>query len=461
MEQHNESRRRAAAGCAAQLEPELRAAGIHRLVVTFVNHSGQALVKVVPLVQLVAAARDGVGFSPVADAFGVDGTIDPLHPLARPDGDLRLVADLAGLLPLSAAEGWAWAPGDRYDRDGAPYAADQRGFCRRQLAALGQDGLTASAGFELEWLLAAPAADGEWRPALAGGPYGAARLVEGLDYVAAITDALDAAGLPWLQCHPEYGPSQFELSLAAADPLTAADRLVAARLIIQRVSRRCGLRASFSPLPFADQVGNGGHLHLSLQRHGQPLLQGGRGPGGLTVAGAAALAGLLQQLPALLPIACPLEVSYRRLGPGRWSAPFQAWGVENRETALRLIPSGGDGAAAHLELKVADLSANPYLLVGALLAVLRASLTSGLPLPLPPPVEGDPARLGEAAPARLPACLAEASSAFAASALLREAMGELLHSTLLASQQAEQRRCAAMDSEQLIASTRWYPLVAP
>jgi glutamine synthetase len=97
------------------------------------------------------------------------------------------------------------------------------------------------------------------------------------------------------------------------------------------------------------------------------------------------------------------------------------------------------------------------LLVGAVLAVLRAGLTSLRPLP--PPVEGDPARLGEAAPARLPPTLAEASTAFAASQLLREAMGEPLHSTLVASQQAELRRCAALDPEQLIASTRWYPLV--
>ena len=45
-----------------------------------------------------------------------------------------------------------------------------------------------------------------------GRPYGADRLVEGLDYASEICDALDAAGLDWLQFHPEYGASQFELS---------------------------------------------------------------------------------------------------------------------------------------------------------------------------------------------------------------------------------------------------------
>lgn len=457
MEERIEACRQESVDQANRLASELRAAGLRRLAVTYVNHSGLTLVKMAPLAHLQTVVRQGLGFSPVADAFAVDGTIDPLHPLARPDGDLRLRPDLHQLLPLSPGDGLAWAPGDRHERDGSLYAADQRSFCRCQLAALERQGVQATAGFEIEWLVAGPQPDGSWRGAFAGGPYGAARLVEAMDYAAAISEALDAAGIAWLQFHPEYGPSQFELSLAPADPVSAADRLVAARLIIQSVSRRCGLRASFSPLPFADQVGNGGHVHLGLRRDGQALLQGGSGPAGLTDAGAAVLAGLLAHLPALLPLACPLEVSYRRLGPGRWSAPFQAWGVENRETALRLIPGGADGAEANLELKVADLSANPYLLLGAMLAVVGDALVA--PLPPPAPVRGDPARLGALAPPRLPASLAEASEHFAASSLLRQAMGELLHSSLLASQQAEQRRCAALDGDELIVSSRWYPLM--
>jgi len=440
----------------AELQQALLDQGLRRLAITFVTHAGLPLVKVVPVTQLQVAGRWGVGFSPVSDAFRIDGVIDPGQRLARPDGDLRLLPDLAALRPLEPASGWAWAPGDRHDRDGQPYPADQRSFCRRQQQALAAQGVELRAGFELEWLVANPGPRGEAHPAMAGGPYGADRLVAALDYAAAITDALDAADLPWLQFHPEYGAGQFELSLAPADPLAAADQLVAARLLIQRVTARFGWRCSFSPLPAAERVGNGGHVHVSVRCAGQPLLQGGDGPAGLTAAGAGVLGALLEQLPALLPLACPLGVSYRRLGPGRWSAPFQAWGVENREAALRLIPTGGDGAAAHLELKVADLAANPYLLLGALQAVIGDGLAH--PRPLPDPVRGDPAALGSAAPARLPEDLGAASAAFAASPLLRQAMGALLHDTVVDSQQAELRRCAGLDAEALVASTRWLPL---
>lgn len=431
--------------------------GIRWVAITWVNHAGAPLVKVVPLAGLEAAVATGVGFSPVADAFGADGGIAAAHRLARPDGDLRLRADGAALAPLEPGSGWAWAPGERFERDGTPSVGDQRHLCRHQMEQLQQAGVELRAGFELEWLVASPAADGTPTPAIPGGPYGADRLVEGLDYATALLDALETAGLPWLQFHPEYGASQFELSLAPGTPLEAADRLVHAKLLIQRLTRRFGWRCSFSPKPSLERVGNGGHLHLSLERDGVPLLQGGEREAGLSDAGAGVLAALLAELPALLALACPLAMSYRRLAPGSWSAPFQAWGVENREAALRLVPTAADGAPAHLELKVADLAANPYLLLGAVAAVVADGLTRRRPLP--PPVVGDPAGLPAGTAARLPASLAEASAAFAASDLLRQALGEALHGSLCDSQAAEVRRAAGCSEAELVAAVAWWPLV--
>jgi len=287
--------------------------------------------------------------------------------------------------------------------------------------------------------------------------------VEGLDYATAVLEAIEAAELPWLQFHPEYGASQFELSLAPATALEAADRLVRARLVIQRISRRFGWRCSFSPKPSLQRVGNGGHLHLSLKRDGVPLLQGGEGPGGLTIPGQSVLATLLEELPALMALSCPLVVSYLRLAPSAWAAPFQVWGVENREAALRLIPTAADGSPAHLELKVADLGANPYLLLGAVQAVVQTGLQrpgslAGCPV-LPAPVRGDPAGLPVGTAPRLPASLVEASAAFAASSLLRQALGDALHGSLLDSQAAELRRNAGLTPEDQVLASGLWPLV--
>ena len=121
--------------------------------ITFVDHSGAARVKAVPLTGLAGAARSGVGFSPVLDAFSSDGGIDAASPLDKPDGDLRMVPDLDRLAVLRAPEGWAWAPGDRFHQDGTVYACCQRSFVRAQVAAGLGKGISALMAFEVEWMV--------------------------------------------------------------------------------------------------------------------------------------------------------------------------------------------------------------------------------------------------------------------------------------------------------------------
>ena len=269
--------------------------GVRQIAITWVNHAGESLVKVVPLRQLQHAIDNGVGFSPVSDAFRTDGVIEPHHRLTRPDGDLRLKADPDSVALLDPSTGWAWAAGDRWDRDQGPYAADQRHFCRRMGRDLKAAGLTITAGFELGGLCS-PLTPVEPPAGYPGGPYGADRLIEGLDYASALLRALDAADLPWIQFHPEYGPSQFELSFSPDSPLSVADCLIRARLVIQRVTRQFDWFCSFECKTEVGLGGNGGHLHFSVSDERGPLLQGGNGIAGLRKEGEALIAGLLQRL---------------------------------------------------------------------------------------------------------------------------------------------------------------------
>ncbi|HKD89262.1 MAG TPA: hypothetical protein VKB62_12085, partial [Streptosporangiaceae bacterium] len=133
---------------------------------TFVDHSGAARVKIVPLRGLPRAARSGLGFSPVIDAFISDGSIDPASPLDRPDGDLRLVPDLDRLAALTEPPGWVLVPGDRFHQDGTVYACCQRSFARAQVAAALSKGISARMAFEIEWMVGRDAADFE--PAFGG-----------------------------------------------------------------------------------------------------------------------------------------------------------------------------------------------------------------------------------------------------------------------------------------------------
>jgi glutamine synthetase len=286
------------------------------------------------------------------------------------------------------------------------------------------------------------------------------RLVELSEYAADLLEALDREGAEVEQLHPEYAPGQFEVSVGPADPVAAADRSVLVRQTVRAVSYRHGMQPSFSPSVVAGGVGNGGHVHLSMWRDGANLCSGGDGPHGLTREGEAFTAGVLEHLVPLLAIGAPTPASYLRLVPSHWAGAYAVWGRETREAALRLV-TGGIGSAAssaNVEVKCFDLAANPYLVVGALIAAGLDGLARGLRLP--PEVTGDPSRFDEAAAAehgvaRLPQTLTEVTDAFAASAVLRKALGDTLADAVIAVRRAEEARFDGADPDAIAAALRW------
>jgi glutamine synthetase len=442
---------------ASTIAEGLAADGISGVALTFVDNAGITRVKTVPVGRLPEVAWRGVGMSPVFDHFLVD---DGIAPEGSPTGDLRLVPDLDRLTPLSAQPGWAWAPVDRYLQEGEPYPGCQRGFARRQAQLAGERRLDVRMGIEVEWALGTEDDSGGFVPACQGPAYGMGRLVELSDYVADLHDALAAEGLTVLQVHPEYAPGQFECSVAPADPVAAADAVVLVRETIRALSMAYGMQSSFAPVVSAGGVGNGGHVHLSLWRNGRNLFSSGGGRYGLTQEGESFLSAVLTHLPALVCVGAPSAASYLRLVPSHWAGAYQCWGLENREAAIRLISGARveQGQAANAEVKCLDSAANPYLVVGAVLALgLSGSGESGL---LPEEFSADPALLSDherdrLGVARLPSNLLVAIENLAGCQVLASAMGAVLFNAFLAVRRAEQARFAGSSDSGIVAATRW------
>lgn len=442
-------------GAAERVLKALAGAGVRGVALTFVDTAGITRVKAVPLARFVRAALTGVGMSPVFDTFVSDDSITSTDRLGGPDGDLRLVPDLSRVVRLAGQPGWAWAPVDRFEQDGTRYAACQRLFAARMVAAAAERGLDLRMAFEIEWALG-ERGRAEFRPACSGPAYGMTRLVELSDYAAELLDALEQQGCEVEQLHPEYAAGQYEVSVGPLDPVAAADRSVLVRQTIRAVSYRHGYQPSFAPAVVAGSVGNGGHVHLSLWRDGVNLGAGGTGPHGLTDPAQSFVAGILDHLVPLLAIGAPTPASYLRLVPSHWAGAYAVWGHETREAALRLVT--GAAAAANLEVKCFDLAANPYLVVGALIAAGLDGIDRDLRLP--PEVDGDPARFdpAEAAArgvARLPQGLTEVTDAFAKSTVLRAALGDTLADAVVAVRRAEQQRFADADPDAIAAALRW------
>ncbi|MFF3846075.1 glutamine synthetase family protein [Streptomyces sp. NPDC002328] len=447
---------------ARALGAELSGRGVHGIVLAYVDTAGVGRVKTVPAAGLASAAAWGVGMSPVFDTFLANDHIVATDVLGSPDGDLRLYPDLDRLVVLAGQPGWAWAPVDRITQDGERHPGCSRTFLRRIVAeAVGAHGLTFKAGVEIEWsfgLDSAPA--GEFVPATTGPAYGATRQVELSDCTADLLAACAAQGVDVEQVHPEYAPGQFEISVGALDPVAAADRSVLVRQTVRAVARRHGLRVSFSPAVTAQGVGNGGHLHLSVWRDGVNLHTGGERRHGMTADAEAFAAGVLARLPALTAVTAPSPASYLRLKPSQWAGVFTAWGLETRESAVRLVrgTAGRRAELANLEVKPVDLAANPYLALGCVIAAGLDGIASGASLP--EETDGDPAGLDAGTAAargvrRLPSSLAEAVAEFRRDEVLRAALGPVLADAVTAVRRGEIEAVAGLDDERVAAAYRW------
>jgi glutamine synthetase len=168
--------------------------------------------------------------------------------------------------------------------------------------------------------------------------------------------------------------------------------------------------------------GSSGHLHQSLSPAGshENLFAGDAADDGMSTLMRQYIAGLVANMPDLTAIFCPTINSYKRTVPGAWAPVNATWGVDNRTTAVRAIPTtpNSSGKSTRVELRLTGADINPYL-------AMAASLAAGLDgierkLELPPPTVN--AYSGDAVP--LPRTLDAATRLFRESRVAREWLGE-------------------------------------
>jgi glutamine synthetase len=147
------------------------------------------------------------------------------------------------------------------------------------------------------------------------------------------------------------------------------------------------------------------------------------------------VAGQLAGLPELLVMLAPTVNSYKRLVEGAWAPTKANWGVDNRTTALRVIPGGAK--STRLETRVGGSDANPYLALAAAIGAGLAGVERKLKLDLDP-VTGSGYADSRAAP--LPRDLGEATDRFASSALARDLFGAAFVDHFAASRRWEWRQ---------------------
>ena len=354
------------------------------------DYVGLTRCRAVPRSQLSARMETGLGWAVAGQALTPFADIAP-----NPWGPMTESRQVPDPSTHTRVDMWADAPAfdivlcDSRTSDGSDWDCCTRAFLRHALDDLrAETGLELLSAFEHEFFV----------PEVASAPPFSVEMVRQASQLTHdISVALELAGLSPETVEPEYGNRQYEVTVAPSLGVAGGDHAVLTRELIRECARRLGMRASFSAKPHPDGVGNGAHVHFSfVDAHGANATYDPTHPSGASAVARAFIAGVVRHMPAICALVAPSPVSYLRLGPHHWSCGYAAFGIQNRETAIRICPSTSQDPALkargfNLELRPPDPTASPYLVLGALVRAGLEGIRAGLELP--PACDRDPADL--------------------------------------------------------------------
>ena len=344
--------------------------------------------------------------------------------------DFVMVADPATFRILPWANKTGWLLCDIVFSNGKPVPFSTRAIYRDALATLGKAGFDFMAGLEVECHLfklenarLAPA-DATWPPAAPE----VSLLTQGYQYltesrydmldpaVEILRRGIEALGLPLRSVEVELGPSQVEFTFRPQMGMDAADTMILLRSAVKQIARRNGYLASFMCRPALPNVmSSGWHLHQSLIERGSKR-NAFADPDGLSQLGQYYLGGLLNHARAASAFTTPTVNGYKRYRAYSLAPDRAIWARDNRGVMMRLLGQPGD-AATHLENRVGEPAANPYLYMAS---QIYAGL-DGIAKRLDPGPSADTPY--ETAAALLPKTLSEALDALRADEVFRAGFG--------------------------------------
>ena len=231
-----------------------------------------------------------------------------------------------------------------------------------------------------------------------------------------LRDNLEKLELPLRSFEVEFGPSQFEFTLAPQSGLAAADSMLLFRSAVKQIARRHGYHATFMCRPKLPNVmSSGWHLHQSLSSDRKNIFADEKED--LSSAGKHYLAGLLAHARGACALSTPTINGYKRYRPYSLAPDRVVWGKENRGAAFRVVGMPGD-PGARIENRIGEPAANPYLYLAS---QIYAGL-DGMQRKLPLPRSADTPY--EAKADLLPRTLSEALAALRADRVLKQGIGE-------------------------------------
>ena len=251
-----------------------------------------------------------------------------------------------------------------------------------------------------------------------------------------IIELSESMDFPIEGLHTETGPGVLEAAIAHDDALNSADKAALFKTFIKIWAQRNNMMATFMAKWSSDWPGQSGHIHLSLKNEqGRSAFYDADKPHGMSDIQRQFLAGQQRFMPEFLAMIAPTVNSYSRMVPGMWAPLDATWGIENRTTALRIIP--GSEKSQRIEYRLGAADANPYLALAAVIASGLLGVEEKLE-PLPQ-IKGNAYQQSHPAELALPSTLFEAATRFKQSKAAVEVFGSDFVEHFAATREWEER----------------------
>jgi glutamine synthetase len=396
---------------AKDLPPRLEADGIKTVRILWGDQHGIARGKFVTTHDFVSTLRNGMDFQGATLAMDTGNHVfTPLFVQGGGFGvpeftgfpDVVLVPDPLTFRPIPWAPGSAWILSDMYFLNGKPVPFSTRQIMRRQVEAAAALGFEYLAGLEVEWYLTRRPSthiglnETGWPP----GPPEVSVVAQGYQYLSEgrlaeidpilqlLRESLEGIGLPLRSMEDEWGPGQTEFTFDPLSGVEAADAMLLFRTAAKQVCYQNGYHASFMCRPaFPNFFSSGWHLHESLRNaeDGSNAFTGDAES--LSEVGRQFVAGVLEHALPMTVFTTPTVTGYKRFKPYSFAPDRVNWAVENRGAMIRVQGAPGD-STAHIENRMGEPAANPYLYMAANIAAgLDGIRNQKTPRPI---VEEDP-----------------------------------------------------------------------
>jgi len=419
----------------AEIKKDFQARGIKHVKVGGFDIDGVLRGKYVSLEKFFSALDSGFGFCDVIFGWDIgDALYDSQNDKSAVTGWHTGYPDAHATVDLSTYRVLPWEPDtaaflvDFQDTKGNDHPACPRSLLRRTIARLAERGYSAKLACEFEFFMFKETPQSlrdkhyTAMTPLSPGMFGYSWLREGQhsEMLHAILDEMKAFDIEIEGLHTETGPGVYEAAIRYDDALRAADKAALFKVALKQICTRFGVIPTFMAKWNADLPGSSGHLHQSVwSKDGKNALYDESAPHKLSKTGLHYVGGLVELMPALTAVYAPTVNAYKRYVPGVWAPLNASWGIENRTTAIRIIPGSEKSTRVEYRQTAADI--NPYTAIAACLGAGLYGIEGSI-VPKAPTAGDGSTPDGERAP--LPRSLAEATTLLEKSEGARKVLGD-------------------------------------